>query len=312
MLAGEPLVSIVIPAYNCRAWVARAVESALEQSWKRCEVIVVDDCSTDGTDEELKQFDGSIRVERSSTNGGQNKTRNRLTALSSGEWLVYLDADDELEPDSVEQKLEFAAEADAIYGSMKLSTCEGEREVQAHEVVARDYDDLWCAFFAWKFPNTSAFCFRREAVLEAGGWNEGLKNCTDYDLYFRLLRNGYRFKAAPGAWSTYRQWSSTQAVNEDPLRKMTTRLELMFEAAVQLKVTGEMTAARSHAFFDAALGVLRTIYPLAPSLAIAQHEALLSLCPECRPSRELFPARYRFVYETVGFSSAERIAGLMR
>ena len=312
MLTSESLVSILIPAYNCRPWVSRAIASALGQSWKRCEVIVVDDCSTDDTDQELKRFEGSIRVERALTNGGQNRTRNRLTELSNGEWLVYLDADDELERDSVGQKLKFAAEADVIYGSTKIAMYEGDREVQSEEIVARDYEDLWSAAFAWKFPNTSAFCFRRRAVLEAGDWDENIKNCTDYDLYFRLLGCGYRFKAAPDAWSTYRQWSSMQAVNEDPLRKMTTRLELMFEAAAHLKAAGEMTAARTNAFFDASLGVLRTIYPLAPDQAIKQHKALLSLCPECRPSKELFPARYRFVYETVGFSSAERIAEFMR
>lgn len=306
------LVSILIPAYNCRPWVARAVESALEQSWKRCEVIVVDDCSTDGAYEELRQFEDSIRLERSPVNSGQNRTRNRLTELSKGEWLVFLDADDALGRHSVETKLECAAEADAIYGSTKIATYEGQRETESEVIVAGDYDDLWSAAFAWKFPNTSAFCFRRSSVLQVGGWNEKIKNCTDYDLYFRLLRAGHRFKAAPDAWSTYRQWSSTQAVNEDPLRKMTTRLELMFEAAEQLKVTGEMTTRRSRAFFDAALGVLRVIHPLAPSLASERHEALVSLCPECRPSRELFSAHYRFVYQTVGFSSAERIAGLMR
>src|ERR1700752_663992 len=240
MFASGPLVSILIPGYNCRPWIARAVASALGQSWKRCEVIVIDDCSTDDTDEELKRFEGSIRVERSPVNGGQNKTRNRLTELCNGEWLVYLDADDELEPHSIEQKLQFAAEADVIYGSTKITTYEGEREVQAQEFVADNHDDVWCAFFAWKFPNTSAFCFRREAVLDAGGWNENIKNCTDYDLYLRLLGHGYRFKAAPDAWSMYRQWSSTQAVNEDPLRKMTTRLKLMFEAAAQLKAEREM------------------------------------------------------------------------
>jgi len=306
------LVSILIPAYNCRQWIGRAVESALGQGWKHCEVIVVDDCSTDNTDRELKQFEGSIRVERSLANGGQNRTRNQLTELSKGEWLVYLDADDELERDSVEQKLKLVAEADVIYGSTKIATYEGDREVESQRIVADDYDDLWSAFFAWRFPNTSAFCFRRSAVLDAGGWNENIKNCTDYDMYFRLLTLGQKFKAAPDAWSTYRQWSSTQAVNEDPLRKMTTRLELMFGASAQLRAVGAMTAARTNAFFDASLGVLRTIYPLAPSLAIEKHEALLSMCSECRPSKELFPARYRFVYETVGFSSAERIAELMR
>lgn len=312
MLASEPLVSILIPAYNCRPWIARAIESALEQSWKRCEVIVIDDCSTDGMYEELREFEGSIRVERAVANGGQNRTRNALTELSKGEWLVYLDADDALGRHSVETKLQCAAEADVIYGSTRIARYEGQREIESEVIVAREYDDLWSAAFAWKFPNTSAFCFRRSVVLDVGGWNENIKNCTDYDLYFRLLRQGCGFKAAPDAWSTYRQWSPTQAVNEDPLRKMTTRLELMFEAAVQLKVAGEMTVTRSRAFFDAALGVLRVIHPLAPSLASERHEDLVSMCPECRPSRELFPAHYRFAYQTVGFSSAERIAGFMR
>lgn len=312
MSASEPLVSILIPAYNCRPWVGRTVESALGQSWRRCEVIVLDDCSTDGTYEELRLFEDSIRLERSPVNGGQNKTRNALTELSQGEWLVYLDADDALGRHSVEMKLEGAAEADAIYGSTRIATYEGEREIGSEVVVAEDYDDVWSAAFAWKFPNTSAFCFRRGAVLDAGGWNETIKNCTDYDLYFRLLDHGCRFKAAPDAWSTYRQWSPTQAVNEDPLRKMTTRLALLFETAERLEATGEMTADRRRAFFDAALGVLRTIYPLEPDLAIKKHDALLAMCPECRPSKELFPARYRFVYGTVGFSSAERLAGLMR
>ena len=312
MSASEPLVSILIPAYNCRPWVGRAVESALRQSWRHCEVIVVDDCSTDGTYEELREFEDSIKLERAGANGGQNRTRNRLTELSQGEWLVYLDADDALGRHSVESKLECGVEAHAVYGSTKIATYEAGREVESQVRVAEDYDDLWSAGFAWKFPNTSAFCFRRRAVVEAGGWNESIKNCTDYDLYFRLLERGFRFKAAPDAWSTYRLWSATQAVNENPLRKMTTRLELMFEVAEYLETRGEMTAERRRAFFDASLGVLRAIYPLESAWAIKRHEMLLSMCPECKPSKDLFPAPYRLVYGTVGFSSAERLAGLMR
>src|SRR5688572_1302877 len=307
-----PLVSILIPAYNCRPWIGRAVESALRQTWRRCEVIVLDDCSTDGTDKELKQFESSVRIERSSANRGQNVSRNRLTELSHGEWLVYLDADDELEENSVEFKLRFKAEAFVIYGSTNIATYDGDREVLTQKILAADHKDPWSAAFVWKLPNTSAFCFKRSAVIDAGGWNENLRNCTDYDLYFRLLLKGYRFKAAPDAWSTYRQWSSTQAVNEDPLRKMTTRFRLMFDAAAQLRASGEMTPAREKAFFDASLGVLRTIYALNPKLAIKQHKDLLAACPECRPSKDLFRARYRLVYETVGFSSAERLAELMR
>lgn len=312
MSNGEPLVSILIPAFNCRPWIARAVESALNQSWQRCEVIVVDDCSTDGTDEELAQFQHSIQFERSYVNGGQNVTRNRLTEISNGEWLVYLDADDELDRESVEQKIKFKDEAYAIYGSTKIASYVDVQEIRSDRIVAEDFNDPWPAAFAWKFPNTSAFCFKRRAVRDVGGWNEKIKNCTDYDLYFRLLRKRYKFKAAPDAWSTYRQWSSTQAVNEAPLRKMTTRLQLMFDVAAKLQSAGELTPPRQKSFFDASLGVLRAIYPLNPDLAVQNHQRLLAAHPEGRPSKELFPARYRLMYQTVGFSSAERIAELMR
>lgn len=272
----------------------------------------MDDCSADDTDRELKKFGDAIRVERSLRRGGQNVTRNCLTELSRGEWLVYLDADDELDDRSTEAKMRFSDEADAIYGSTNIATYEDEREVESQKIVAKDYADPCAAAFAWNFPNTSAFSFKRTAVLDAGGWNEQIKNCTDYDLYFRLLLKGYTFKAASDAWSTYRQWSSTQAVNEDPLRKMSTRLQLMFDAAAQLKAAGAMTINRQRAFFDASLGVLRAIYPLDSEFARQQHERLLNACPGCRPSRDVFPARYRLFYETVGFSSAERIAELMR
>jgi glycosyltransferase involved in cell wall biosynthesis len=284
----------------------------LNQTWKNREIIVVNDCSTDGTHEELQQFAGLIHLERSATRRGQNSTRNRLTELSSGKWLVYLDADDELDPNSVELKHEFMAEADAIYGSMRIAKYVDDREVESEERVAEDYDDLWTAAFGWKLPNTTAFCFKRRAVIAAGGWNEKIQNCTDYDLYFRLLLNHCKFKAAPRAWSTYRQWSATQAVNERPLRKMTTRLELMFEMVARMRAAGEMTPQRRCAFFDASLGVLRTIYPLNQPFAIEYHRKLLAECPECRPSKHLFPARYRLIYQTVGFSSAERIAELIR
>ena len=312
MSNGEPLVSILIPAHNCRPWIARAVESALHQSWPRCEVIVVDDCSTDGTDKELEQFRHSIYCERAAVNGGQNVTRNRLTELSNGEWLVYLDADDELDRDSVEKKLRFRDEAYAIYGSTNIASYVNEHAIRSERISAEEFDDPWMAAFGWKFPNTSAFCFKRRAVRDVGAWNEKIRNCTDYDLYFRLLLKRYKFKAAPDAWSTYRQWSSTQAVNEAPLRLMTTRLQVMFDGAAQLQTVGEMTPSRQKSFFDAALGVLRAIYPLDPDLAIQNHQRLLAVLPEGRPSKDLFPARYRLMYQTVGFSSAERIAELMR
>jgi glycosyltransferase involved in cell wall biosynthesis len=156
-----PLVSILIPVYNCRPWVARAVESALEQTWPSVEVIALDDASTDGSWEVLQEWRSKIRVERSLRNGGQNVSRNLLTTLSRGEWLVFLDADDELAPDSVEQKMMLADAAEAVYGSTDCSTFEEQKLLSSVKTVAVDYEDMLAALFSWKLPNTSAYAFQK-------------------------------------------------------------------------------------------------------------------------------------------------------
>ncbi len=112
----------------------------------------------------LQTFASVIRIE-SSANGGQNVSRNRLTTLSRGEWLLYLDADDELAADSVKEKMKFASEADVIYGSCEFARFCGQRKIEAMMSVAVDHADQFVAAFHWKFPNTSAFLFRKRALV---------------------------------------------------------------------------------------------------------------------------------------------------
>lgn len=303
----QPLVSILIPVFNCRAWVARAVETALQQTWTNKEIIIYDDGSTDGSIEAILPYRDRVRIDAAG-NGGQNVSRNRLTVLSRGEWLLYLDSDDELAPDSIEQKMRFSSAADVIYGSTEVATFQEETKIQVNERVALDFSDPWVAAFLWKYPNTSAMLFRRSAVLDVGGWNEGIQNCTDYDLYFRLLAKDLRFKAAPYAWSLYRQWSMTQAVNEAPLRKMRARLTVMHAAAETLRDSGRFTAHREQAFLDAALAVIRIIFLMDPGLAAKEHARLLTWKQQLKPSATLFPARYRFAYRLLGFRVAEHLS----
>jgi GT2 family glycosyltransferase len=287
------------------------VASALAQTWSDKEIIVLDDGSTDGSMEALAPFRGQLRIERVA-NGGQNASRNRLTALSRGEWLAYLDADDELAPDSIEQKMRFAGAADAIYGSFEFASFRGAEKVESHKVAVVDHPDPVAAAFQWKFPNTSCLLFRRSAVEAAGGWNERIQNCTDYDLYFRMLAHGLRFKAAPAAWSLYRQWSSTQAVNEAPLRRHTTHLAVMRNAAQELRRIGQMTPFREQVFLDESLVGMRAMFQLDPRRAVEEHRRLRSDHPDYRPLPGALAAGYVFAYRLFGFMAAERLAAFIR
>lgn len=306
------LASILIPVYNCREWVGHAITSAVEQSWPNKEVIVWDDCSTDGGWEVLQGWRGKVRIERAPRNGGQNVSRNALTGLSRGTWLCYLDADDELLPGAIEEKMKFAGRADAIYGTMEVRHFNGSQITGTRRVEAEPFEDLMAAALQWKLPNTSSFMFRRAALLEAGAWNEEIQNCTDYDLYFKLLLAGKRFAAAKDSFSVYRQWSDEQAVNIDPLRRTTTRLMLMWRTVLELEKLGRITAAVRSSFFNSAMGVVRSIYPMDAHRAEAEHARLRAWAPDVALSGDLFPAPFRLGYRWLGFHGAERLAAMTR
>jgi glycosyltransferase involved in cell wall biosynthesis len=110
----QPLVSILINNYNYGDYLGAAIESALGQTYAHTEVIVVDDGSTDHSDQVLTQYQQRVQVVQQ-TNGGQASAFNRGFAASQGEIICFLDADDLFAPDKVEQVVA-ALQTDAALG----------------------------------------------------------------------------------------------------------------------------------------------------------------------------------------------------
>lgn len=96
----QPLVSIVIPAYNCAATIGETVDSCLSQSYPNLEVIVVNDGSTDSTAAVLRAYGSRVRV-LDKANGGLASARNAGHQIASGEYIAWLDADDIAHPDRI-------------------------------------------------------------------------------------------------------------------------------------------------------------------------------------------------------------------
>src|ERR1041385_7998340 len=106
----EPLVSILIPAYNAERWIADTIRSALAQTWPYKEIIVVDDGSTDRTRSVVEKFDSkSVRIV-AQENRGVCSARNRAYELSQADYIQWLDADDLLSPNKIATQLEAAKE----------------------------------------------------------------------------------------------------------------------------------------------------------------------------------------------------------
>lgn len=186
--------SVVIACYNQEEFVSQAVESALFQEHPSKEIIVVDDCSQDGTADILNTFGESIILARLPTNGGAAAARNHGASLASGEYLVFLDGDDVLMPRALEvydrlitaRRPKFILGRSAkCYGKVpEVKTADRPREIQFVEYVN---------FFAKDRPyvyNTSTLVVDSCTFRSAGGFSPDIFYQDIQDLFNKMGVSG--------------------------------------------------------------------------------------------------------------------------
>ena len=108
------LVSIIMPSYNTSEYVEESIKSVLNQTYTNWELIIVDDCSTDNSEEIIKQFthDARIRFFKNEKNSGAAISRNFALREAKGKWIAFLDSDDLWEPEKLEKQIGFMREND--------------------------------------------------------------------------------------------------------------------------------------------------------------------------------------------------------
>jgi glycosyltransferase involved in cell wall biosynthesis len=191
-----PLVSICIPTYNRKGYLKETLESVFVQSYKDYEVVIVDDGSTDGTGEMLKQLGCDIRYHWQE-NAGDAAARNKLIELAAGKYITFLDSDDLLMPDAIERMtivLQQEAEPVIVYGPYL-------RIDQYGNIIGKSKRKLYSCFvtkhlFQDVFVHSCGSMFPKSILEEAGGFDTSLPVCSDYDLWLRLSLK-YRFIALP-------------------------------------------------------------------------------------------------------------------
>lgn len=106
------LVSIVMPSYNTGAFIKQSIDSVLTQTYQHWELLIVDDCSTDNTDEIVEEYlaDKRIKYIKNESNSGAAVSRNRALREAKGKWIAFLDSDDLWEADKLQRQLEFMKE----------------------------------------------------------------------------------------------------------------------------------------------------------------------------------------------------------
>jgi glycosyltransferase involved in cell wall biosynthesis len=307
------LVSILIPCYNAERWIAQAIDSALAQTWPEKEVIVVDDGSTDRSLQIIRGFDGKIRWE-TGLNRGANVARNRLLELARGEWLQYLDADDYLLPDKIGRQMEFLAghaDIDIVFGPVTMEYW-NEGNPHCGLLPIPQPHDPWILLARWYLPQTGAALWRKQAIVDVGGWKPEQSCCQEHELYLRMLIAEKRFAYCEHNGAVYRHWNETTLWRGNVPEVHRRRLEIEECAERLLLSSNSLTPARRYAINMARFETARTAWQYDRAFAQQIMKTVRASDTNFVPGGEAAPQLYRNVYRLFGFSGAERIADARR
>ncbi|MBB3595802.1 glycosyltransferase involved in cell wall biosynthesis [Rhizobium sp. BK529] len=218
----QPLVSVVIPAFNASTFIERTLRSATRQTYPALEIIVVDDGSTDDTADLVKQsamIDPRIRLLRT-PNRGVSAARNTGIEASSGQFVAFLDADDLWHPTKIEKQIDalngLSSQWAAVYVLHYVIDRDDEIIRPGASNIARGY--IYARHLNFKYiGNGSALLVRRDAALEIGGFDSsyaaaGIGGCEDLDFELRLAAR-YWIEVVPERLVGYREYPGNMSSN---------------------------------------------------------------------------------------------------
>ncbi|MDA1090640.1 MAG: glycosyltransferase family 2 protein [Proteobacteria bacterium] len=184
-------VSVIVAAYQANATIARTLASIAGQTLKPKEVVIVDDGSTDATFEAANAASANmngieLRVFRSEGNLGAGAARNRAIEEATGTYLAFLDADDEWMAEKLERSMAHMESGDYVLVGHDYVTEDGP----PHHCEQRflESGDAFVNLYRKGYIASSSVVVRRGAVIAAGGFDPGLRNAQDFDLWLALTR----------------------------------------------------------------------------------------------------------------------------
>src|SRR5277367_588900 len=187
-----PRVSVVIPTYNRENYIGQAVASALGQSYRDLEVIVVDDGSIDSTENVLKSFSDPRLVCFRQENAGRSRARNVAISAARGEYITFLDSDDYYLPSKVELQVAFL-DANPAYGMVYTSAaCVDDDGCTLNYIYHASLSGRIYPSIAFFIPHTITLptvMIRREILSVVGPFDEAMARFEDTDMWRRISKH---------------------------------------------------------------------------------------------------------------------------
>lgn len=299
-------VSVVIPCYNVDQHIEGALRSVLTQTHRDLDICVIDDGSTDGTRERLaaleKVFPGKFQW-RTGPNTGACAARNKGLALTTGDYVQFLDADDMLMPEKIATQVALIDPSNApalIVG--------GYRNVRAGggtEDVVPDPESPWMGLIRTRLGTTSACLWQRQALFNAGGWNEALRSSQDYELAFRIMRAGGRVLLDPRILTIIVKRTHGSIGRSDEVGNWERYIAL--RASVRDHLKGADPIGHAQEIEEVDQYIFRAIRALARSDRAAAHRLFAQHIPKgfLPQAGEALSRSYARVYRWLGFRAAE-------
>ncbi|MHC5184212.1 MAG: glycosyltransferase family 2 protein [Planctomycetota bacterium] len=206
-------ISVVIPVYNCGRYVARAIESVLNQTHPVQEIVVVDDGSTDNSSTVIESYETKVRYIYQQ-NAGASAARNAGIEAASGNWIAFLDADDEWLPNKIELQVGLLnSNPDIVWVSSNYLRCLCDEKRQKPHLAEKSvirlldgkeyFDNFFLAFLKDAWGCTDTMLVKKEVLLETGLFQEDLHQMEDIDLFWKIASSYPTIGYVPQATAIY-------------------------------------------------------------------------------------------------------------
>lgn len=205
-----PLVSVLTPCYNAAPWLEATIASVRAQTWRRYEIILVDDGSKDDSLTVARRLEGPDLKIITQPNRGQCAAFNEAFRHAQGDFIEYLDADDLLAPDKLEIQLKRLAELPSRWIASGAWARFSETPAEAAftpEAIWRDLSPVDWLVSSWGgggMMHGAAWLVPRSVAIAAGPWDERLSLINDFDFFSRVLLASQGIAFCPQARTYYR------------------------------------------------------------------------------------------------------------
>lgn len=203
----EPLVSIIMPAYNAEKHIEEALLSLQQQTITSWEVLITDDCSTDSTRdiiEAMAQNDSRIQLFISKENNGAAIARNNSLAHARGRFIAYLDADDIWYPEKLEQQICFMKENNIYFSCASYAVVDKDGKPLGKTVKMLNKCD-YMGFLTHNLLQTVGIMADTKVVDRNLLVMPDLKRCEDAATWLQVLKAGYPCFGLPEVLCCYRR-----------------------------------------------------------------------------------------------------------